>query len=206
MNAPTSDDRQLVEAVLVDDPGAFAKLVERHQKLVWHMIYRLVQHPEDTRELSQETFLRVHQRLRQFRFESSLATWIGRIAFSLAVRRLQRKQIPLVEPVVESTESGAFENDPVDRVAADTDIENAHADADLYAKVGQQLEKLPPLWRSIVTLYHLDELSVAEIALVTELPAGTVKSHLYRARRKLREELSNTFGNFRDDGSLGEQR
>ena len=76
------DDAQLVTAVLARAPGAFERLVARHQALVWHLVYRMVQHPEDARELCQDVFFRVHERLGQFRAESSLATWIGRVAYT----------------------------------------------------------------------------------------------------------------------------
>ena len=86
-----SEDEELVKAVLARAPGAFERLVARHQKLVWHMVYRMVQHPEDARDLSQDVFLRVHQNLGQYRFESSLSTWIGRVAFNVAGRYLEKK-------------------------------------------------------------------------------------------------------------------
>lgn len=192
MDDDVGDDRKLVEDALARTPGAFARLVEANQKLVWHMIHRMVQHPEDTRELSQETFIRVHQRLQQFRFESALSTWIGRIAFSVAARHLQRKRIPLVDLSLEDDagESG------LEQVAMAFDLEKACADENLFNEVQASLESLPPVYRTIVTLYHLDELSVAEIAQVTDLPAGTVKSHLYRARRALRESLEKRLGEF----------
>lgn len=185
-----SEDRQLVADVLARLPGAFERLVERYQKLVWHLVFRMVQHPEDTRELSQEVFLRVHQRLQQFRFDSALGTWIGRIAFNIAARHLQRKRIPLVEPH-DGDDAG---EDPVNRISDDFDLETACADADLMHKVATELERLPPLQRTIVTLFHLDELSVAEIALMMDMPAGTIKSHLFRARLQLRMQLETTAG------------
>lgn len=185
-----NEDRQLVAGVLARTPGKFERLVERHQKLVWHLVFRMVQHPEDTRELSQEVFLRVYRRLDQFRYESSLATWIGRIAFNIAARHLERKRIPLLEPQDEVDE------DPVAQVRDDFDLEAACANDDLLAHVAQALELLPPLQRTIVTLYHLEELSVAEIALMTDTPTGTIKSHLFRARLQLREQLEGIMGEY----------
>ena len=88
-------DGELVEAVLVGRPGAFERLVREHQRLCWHIIIRMVRNPEDARELCQDTFLRVHRRLHQYRFESRLKSWIGRIAYSIAVRHMKRQRIPL---------------------------------------------------------------------------------------------------------------
>lgn len=180
-------DRNAVARVLARTPGAFEALVQRHQKLVWHLVHRMVQHPENTRDLSQEVFLRVHQRLHQFRFESSLATWIGRIAFSVTRRHLERRQLPLVDTAED-------EESPLERIGDTFDLEAALGDAQLLHRMNEAIGSLPPLLRTIVTLYHLDELGVAEVARITDLPTGTVKSHLFRARRKLREQLESFAG------------
>ncbi|MDX1550489.1 MAG: sigma-70 family RNA polymerase sigma factor [Lysobacter spongiicola] len=187
MREERDSDRSVVAGVLARTPGAFEALVQRHQRLVWHLVHRMVQHPEHTRELSQEVFLRVHQRLHQFRFESTLATWIGRIAFSVAKRHLERRQLPLVEPV-------EGEASPLERVADAFDLEAAMGDAQLLHRMGEAIQALPPLWRTIVTLYHLDELGIGEVSEITGLPAGTVKSHLFRARRRLRDQLETHAG------------
>ena len=118
-------DRVLVAAVLAGARGAFETLVRDHQRLCWHIINRMVRHPDDTRELCQDTFLRVHRYLRQYRFESALKTWIGQVAYSVARRHLERKRIPIVEP-------GGDDDAPslIERVADDFDLEAASADAE----------------------------------------------------------------------------
>lgn len=184
MSDDRDSDREVVAAVLARTPGAFEALVQRHQKLVWHLVHRMVQHPEQTRDLSQEVFLRVHQRLHQFRFESALGTWIGRIAFSIASRHLKRKQLPLVEN--NEDDDSLFE-----RIGDTFDLEAALGDAQLLERMGEAIESLPPLLRTIITLYHLDELEISEVARITDLPTGTVKSHLFRARRRLRQQLES---------------
>ncbi len=176
------DDRALVEAVLAARPGAFARLLQRHQRMVWHMLVRLVKNPADADELAQETFLRVHRTLPQFRFESALSTWIGQIAFSLGSRFLQKKRIPLVE-------AGEDGDDPLDRVGDERDLAAGFADAELYQHVAAAIERLPPIQRTLLTLFHLEEQSIDEAATITGLPAGTVKSYLFRARARLRAEL-----------------
>ena len=184
-----SDDAQLVAAVLARTPGAFERLVARHQALVWHLVYRMVQHPEDARELSQDVFFRVHERLGQFRGESSLATWIGRVAFSVATRHLQKKKLPMVEPSPDEDAGQAWEG-----IADGFDLEGACADAEVMALLATAIEALPPLQRTLVTLYHLEELGIGEIASITELPEGTVKSYLFRARGRLRQQLETRLG------------
>ena len=74
---PAGADRALVERVLAGAPDAFERLVREHQGLCWHVIQRMVRHPEDTRELCQETFLRVHRHLDQYHFDAPLKSWIA---------------------------------------------------------------------------------------------------------------------------------
>lgn len=190
MDEARNEDRELVEAVLARAPGAFERLVARHQKLVWHLVYRMVQHPEDARDLSQEVFLRVYQRLAQYRFESALATWIGRVAFSVATRHLQRKKLPIVEASSSDDEAGAA----WEQVGDGFDLEAACADHELMGLLGRAIERLPAIQRTLVTLYHLEDMPVGEIASVTGLPEGTVKNYLFRARSKLRQLLEPKVG------------
>lgn len=174
-------ERQLVAEVLANSEGSFTVLVERYQRLVWHLVYRMVQHPEDCRELSQEVFLRVHRYLRQFRFDSSLATWIGRIAYHVSIRHLQRCQLPIVEPDDEQVS-------PVELLADDFDLAAACANQQLMASLHQAMDELSPLSRTVLTLYYLEEMSVGDIAAITEKPEGTIKNALFRARHQLRAQ------------------
>jgi RNA polymerase sigma-70 factor (ECF subfamily) len=149
----------------------------------------MVRHPDDTRELCQDTFLRVHRYLHQYRFECALKSWIGQVAYSVARRHLERKRIPVAEP--------ASDGDPLclmEHLADSFDLETASANAELGAVLHAEIESLPPLQRTVLTLYHLDEVSIPEIARITGLAAGTVKSHLYRCRARLRHRLLARLG------------
>ncbi|WP_417446101.1 RNA polymerase sigma factor [Kangiella sp.] len=174
------NDLTLVKRVLNNEPGSFEVLVKNYQKLVWHIISRLVQNSEDTLELSQEVFLQVYNKLGQYKGESQLSTWIGRIAYHFAVRFLQKKGRQLEEFYVE---------------AEAAEDETGHSQFEDLQK--QQLQKqmqtamrqLPVLQQTIVSLYHLEELTLSEISEITDLPQGTIKSHLFRARKRLKQIL-----------------
>jgi len=189
MTEPSTDDRDLVAAVLAQAPGAFERLVREYQGLCWHIIQRMVRHPEDTRELCQETFLRVHQCLHQFRQQSALKSWIGQVAYSVAKRHLERLRIPLVD-VPEDGEGASL----LEQIGDGFDLENACADAQAENMLHAAIEALPPLQRTLLTLYHLDELSIPEIATITGLAEGTIKSHLFRTRKQLRDLLEAPLG------------
>ena len=184
-----NEDHELVQAVRKGEKGAFERLLLRYQKLVWHLVYRMVQHPEDARELWQDVFFRVHERLHQYRFESSLSTWIGRIAYTVTVRHLQKKRLPVVEP---DADDGA--ESVLQQVADGFDLETACADAEVMAHMGALIECLPPIQRTLVTLYHLEELAITDITGITGLPEGTVKNYLFRARQKLKSQLQVRLG------------
>ena len=186
---PIEPDRALVDATLRGAPGAFERLVRTYQGLCWHIIYRMVRNPEDAQDLCQETFLRVHQCLHQYRFESALKSWIGQIAYSIALRHLQRKRIPLLEP------SGPDDApSPLERVSDAFDLEQAMGDAQLAVHLHEAIDALPPVQRTLLTLYHLEEASIGEIATITGLATGTIKSHLFRARLRLRQVLESRLG------------
>ena len=187
-------DRALVEAVLANRAGAFEQLVRDYQGLCWHIIQRMVRHPEDTRELCQEAFLRVHRYLQQYRFDSPLKSWIGQVAYSVAKRHLERKRIALADMHV----GGGMDEDDgpslLDNIGDGVDLQDAHAQADDERELHAAIERLPPLQRTILTLYHMEELPIGEIATITGLAEGTIKSHLFRSRKTLRDLLTPRIG------------
>jgi RNA polymerase sigma factor (sigma-70 family) len=187
-------DRALVEAVLANRAGAFEQLVRDYQGLCWHVIQRMVRHPEDTRELCQEAFLRVHRYLHQYRYDSPLKSWIGQVAYSVAKRHLERKRIALVDTHL----GGGMDDEDgpslLDNLGDGSDLQAEHVQADDERELHAAIERLPPVQRTVLTLYHLEELPIGEIATITGLAEGTIKSHLFRSRNRLRELLAPRIG------------
>jgi RNA polymerase sigma factor (sigma-70 family) len=181
------EDRALADAVLRREPGAFEHLVQRYQGLCWHIVQRMVRHPEDARELCQDAFLRVHQCLHQYRGDSALSGWIGQVAYSVARRHLERKRIPIAE-------HADGEASPLDAVADAHELEAGIAGEQEDAALHAAIERLPPLQRTVLTLYHLEEMPIGEISRITDLPENTIKSHLFRSRKRLREILAPQLG------------
>ncbi len=182
-------DRMLADAVLAGEPGAFERMVREYQNLCWHVVDRMVRHPEDTRELCQEVFLRVHQALHQYRGDSALKSWIAQVAYSVAKRHLERRRIPIAEA------SGRDDGLSVAESVSDGfDLESATSDDQISAYLHAAIETLPPLQRTLLTLYHLEEMQIGEISQITGLAAGTIKSHLFRSRKQLRDVLESQLG------------
>jgi RNA polymerase sigma factor (sigma-70 family) len=183
MNQET-DEHARVRAVLDRKAGAFEALVRDYQKLCWHIVFRMVRDADDSRDLCQETFLRVHRQLHQFRFECPLRSWIGRIAYSIALRHLERRRAAPVG-YLEDQEEGEVEALADGRF----DLEAESGDEQVAARLREGVDALSPVPRTLVTLYHLEELPIGEIATITGMSEGTIKSHLFRARVSLREWL-----------------
>ncbi|TXI51433.1 MAG: sigma-70 family RNA polymerase sigma factor [Lysobacter sp.] len=191
-----SDDRALVNAVLSGRSGAFERLVREHQTLCWHIVLKLVRDRGDAEDLCQETFLRVHRYLDQYRFDSALRTWIGRIAYSVALRHLERRRLPLAdEPAfVDDADGDGGYGEALDRIPGDDDPQARSEQTQIDALLRRQMDRLPPIQSLLLTLYHLDELTIPEISATTGLPSGTIKSHLFRARARLRDALATALG------------
>jgi RNA polymerase sigma factor (sigma-70 family) len=183
MNQET-DEHARVRAVLDRQAGAFEALVRDDQKLCWHIVFRMVRDPDDARDLCQEAFLRVHRQLHQFRFECPLKSWIGRLAYSIALRHLERRRAAPVTHLDDEDPS------VVDTLADDSfDLEADSSDQQIAQRLREGVDALPAVPRTVVTLFHLEELSIAEIATITGMNEGTIKSHLFRARLTLRDWL-----------------
>jgi RNA polymerase sigma factor (sigma-70 family) len=176
------DEHARVRAVLVNEAKAFESLVRDYQQLCWHIVSRMVRDPDDARDLCQETFLRVHRQLHQFRFECPLKSWIGRIAYSIALRHLERRRAKPTSYLEDEGESA-------ESLADESDLESTSGDAQHAARLREGVDALPAVSRTLVTLYHLDELPIHEISTITGMSEGTIKSHLFRARKTLGDWL-----------------
>lgn len=175
------NDLTLIQEILSHKPNSFEKLVHQYQKLVWKLIYQMVQNHDDTLELSQEVFMLVYRKLGQYRAESSLATWIGRISYNCAVRFLQKKEHRIL----------CVNDDSLFEEAVENNAENEILQSSITQQLEIALQRLPLLQRTIVNLYYLEELTVLEISEICSIPQGTVKSHLYRARKSLQISLAS---------------
>lgn len=178
------EDRILINRILSGDKLAFKQLIQEHERLVFHMVSRLVQDQNDIEDLCQDTFIKVYQKLSDFGFKSKLSTWIATIAYNNGINHLRKKKV--------DTEWGAGEVEIVpEEKTPSVILENKELGIMVRKLVGQ----LPKPYQLIISLYHLDEFSYSEIAEITNLPEGTVKSYLFRGRKILKEKLKGFYQN-----------
>jgi RNA polymerase sigma factor (sigma-70 family) len=176
-----NDERTLVSQVLGGDLQAFNRLIRQHERLVLHMIGRLVKSDTDREELCQDVFLRVHEKLAGFSFQSKLSTWIATIAYRHAINHLKKTKMYYTDIPDEERFTQRF----VETENPESMLEDA--DTDRY--VMTLVDELPPQYKAILTLYHLEGLTYPEICEVTNMPEGTVKNYLFRARNLLKEKV-----------------
>ncbi|TPG60217.1 RNA polymerase sigma factor [Hymenobacter nivis] len=201
-NPPTSaaTDQQLVAQVLGGSPAAFGHLVRRTEGLVTQVVFKMIRHPADRPDVAQEVYLKAFKNLAGFRFQAKFSTWIGQIAYNTCLHYLEKKQLVLVdlaEPAPGDAAEEGRRGPPTLVAGPDYDPETSLFDQDLAGILGAAVEQLPPLYRTLVALYHQQELSYEEIGQITALPEGTVKNYLFRARKLLKQRLLATY--HRDD-------
>lgn len=181
------DARALVGRILDGDPGSFQKLVSDHQRLVGQIVFRMIPNLTEREDLCQDIFVRVYQNLDRFQFQAKLSTWIARIAYNTCLNFLEKKRLPLYE-------DQAPEGETVDHCSGETaGPDQWTASRQMSVQVCEEIDNLPVIYGTIVSLYHLQDMTYAEIGEILSLPDGTVKSYLFRARKMLKERLAARF-------------
>lgn len=176
-----TDEQTLVRRAKTGDRDAFTALVEAHQRFVYQLALRALGQPQEAEDAAQEAFMRAWLALASFREEARFQTWLYRIVINLCYNRLPRLR----------RELSALGADALAEIPADTgteiglDLEAAERRRFLFAEI----ERLPESHRLLFALRFQKGLSYDEIASVTSLPVGTVKTGLFRARARLREAL-----------------
>jgi RNA polymerase sigma-70 factor (ECF subfamily) len=191
-DASERTERELVEQVLDGDREAFLDFIDRYERLVKHVVFRMVDDDWDREELCQDVFMRAYRYLDGFRFESKLSTWLARIARNTCLNHLEKKEVDLYADHAPAPD----DDGPPDARAAlnriedpDADVAEAATDRERRAVVREGIQTLSEHYRTALTLYHLEGMSVSQISDVMDNPEGTVKSHLYRGRKKLKDWL-----------------
>jgi RNA polymerase sigma-70 factor (ECF subfamily) len=179
------DDGRLVRRAQRGDQEAFAELVTCHQRYVYNLAYRLLRDADEAEDLAQEAFLRAWQGLSSFRGEAKFTTWLYRIVTNLCYNRLTSLRRQLLNIGLEEAEN------PSAPLALPSNEEPAAAvaAAEQRAFLHRQIAALPAKYQLVITLFYLQEFSYQEIAQVLDLPLGTVKTHLFRARERLKRQI-----------------
>jgi RNA polymerase sigma-70 factor (ECF subfamily) len=178
-------DKYLVNQVLKGNQQAFGLIVRQTEELTAQIVFKMVPAPGDRQDIVQDIYLKAFRNLAGFKFNAKLSTWLGKIAYNTCLHYLEKKKLVFLPDANEQ------EDEPVNRQRIqDNDVERELSAKELTAILGSAVKMLsPPIYQTLITLYHQQELSYAEIAEITSLPEGTVKNYLFRARKALKEQL-----------------
>ena len=167
------DEEALIERCRTGDDVAFGELVERYKHLVYGMVWRLRSDRSRTDDLAQEVFLKIYRGLPYFRGEARLSTWIFRIVSNVCAQdRAQQKTEISPDSVREPGVADA-----------------AFAELELRDRLDKAIAQLPENYRLLIAAHYLEGVQYEALAEALDIPIGTVKTHLYRAKRRLRELL-----------------
>jgi len=178
-------DEDIIRKVRAGDPRAYARLVDTHKNQAFTLAVRLLGGREEAEELVQDAFVRAFNNLGAFRGDARFSTWFYRILYNLCMTRVTRRR--------GKTEHLEVDDEILlDNILVDHDGPSIHEQlegAELQEIIAGEIERLPAKFRSVITLFYVQEMSYEEMVDVLGIPAGTVKTNLFRARNLLKKRV-----------------
>jgi RNA polymerase sigma factor (sigma-70 family) len=187
-------DRHLVERVLRGDTRAFGVIIKNTENLVAQILFKMIHVTEDRKDLAQDIYMKTFHNLAGFKFQSKLSTWIAQIAYNSCLSWIEKKKLVLPgdlhedEKMFETTEARLYHNS-----AVGSPTENLLSRKELSGILRKEIEGLPAIYQTLITLFHHESMTYQELSQITGLPEGTVKSSLFRARKMLKENLLSKY-------------
>ena len=186
-------DQQVVAAAAAGEEAAYRELVHRYERPVFSLIYRMVRNRELAEDLSQETFIKELNALASYRPEYKFSSWVFKIANNAAIDHLRRRELDTLSlegsphaDTAEKIEATALQIGEKAESALD-----AVANKELGGEIEQAIARLRPEYRTCILLRHVEGRPYEEIAEILNLPLGTVKTYIHRARNELRIALAH---------------
>lgn len=174
------NEQEIISRILCGDLKAFELLVKQYERLVFHVVGRLIKERADAEDVCQEVFIKIHRNLAGYNYKSRLSTWIARIAYLSAIDYLKKYKKLSQTELNEDFDQYHFTY---------TNPEQLMEKKDTSAYINQLILQMPEQYRIVLTLFHLDEFSYQEIEVITGMAEGTIKSYLFRGRKLLKEKL-----------------
>ena len=175
--APVVDDQALISAVLAGQSQAFEEIVSRYQRAVYNLAVRTLRDSTEAEDATQEAFFKAYRALSTFRPGAKFSTWIFTICYRGCCDRLAKRKRLSGDELPDHADPSAGPEAQAER-------------SDEAYRLRSAIDALPEKYRTVVTLYHLQGKQYEEIATVLNLPLGTVKTHLFRAKEQLRKALT----------------
>src|SRR5438067_514625 len=173
--------------------SAFRELIRRYERPVFSLIYRMVRDRELAEDLAQDTFVKVLNHIDRYRPEFKLSSWLFKIANNVAIDHLRRRQIDTVsiDGSPHAMTQDAIEATSIEIAGTGESALDEMEARELGSEIERAIARLRPEYRSCIMLRHVEDRSYEEIAATLDLPLGTVKTYIHRARHELRRALEH---------------
>jgi RNA polymerase sigma-70 factor (ECF subfamily) len=187
-------DKHLVDRVLRGDTRAFGIIIKNTEILVAQIVFKLIPVVEDRKDLAQDIYMKAFHNLSGFKFQSKLSTWIAQIAYNSCLSWIEKKKLVLPGNLHEDEEMYETTDARVNNLSSvENNSENHLSQKELSVILRKEIEGLPAIYQTLITLFHHESMTYEELSQITGLPEGTVKSSLFRARKMLKEKLLSKY-------------
>jgi len=188
MNAEDKSDYELIDDSISGDEEAFGILMGRYENSLYGLIFKMVRNHEETQDLVQEAFIKSYKALESFNKQYSFSTWLFKIASNNCIDHLRKRRLKTTSidaPI--PTEDGSLSQDlPDDSYSPEKDsLRN-----ELFSSVNSIIDELPEKYKVVINLRHKEDQSYEEIAVALDIPIGTVKARIFRAREILKKSIT----------------
>ncbi|MGB9696138.1 MAG: RNA polymerase sigma factor [Ignavibacteria bacterium] len=187
-----SEDIQLIASAKKGDQAAYEKLMRKYKSLIFNLVARVIKQTDDVEDLTQETFIKAFQSLERFDNQFSFSTWLFKIASNNCVDYLRKKKLKTfsIDKQIDTPDEEMYFEIP------DTDLmpDKKIVDKERKQIIEEAIANLPEKYRKVILLRHSEMKEYEEIAEELNLPLGTVKAHIFRARELLNKFLKNKLG------------
>lgn len=193
MNATPVSDHELVTRAQLGSETAYRELLDRYQRPVFSIIFRMIRDREQAEDLAQETFVRVFNHIVRYDPRYKFSSWIFKIATNLTIDWIRRKELNTVsiDGSRNAVTSDEMEASAITIVSEDENPEELLEAKELGEEIEQAIGKLRPEYRAAILLRHVEGREYQEIAEIMALPLGTVKTYIHRGRNELRDTLQH---------------
>jgi RNA polymerase sigma-70 factor (ECF subfamily) len=186
-------DQQVVELARKGRETAYRELIGRYQRPVFSLIYRLVRDREKAEDLSQDTFIKVLNAIGRYDPSFKFSSWIFKIAHNTALDHLRKKEPETlsIEGSPHARTDAEIEASTITPESGDENPEQYTASKEMGAVIEQAIGRLRPEYRTAIMLCHVEGRPYEEIAQIMDVPLGTVKTYIHRARNELKKQLEH---------------
>lgn len=193
MHTSALDDKQLVKLAREGRESAYRELLSRYERPVFSLVCRMVRDRAVAEDLAQETFVRVFNSIDSYDPTYKFSSWIFKIANNLAIDQLRRRKLETLS-IHGSPHAESPEQEEQTRIALEATGETPEqyvAHRELAGHIERAIGELRPEYRTAIALRHMEGYSYEEIAEIMEVPLGTVKTYIHRARHELKQKLAH---------------